>query len=143
MKWLIAILTTLSSLILISSCTSIVRFSGNGAIYGGSGKSIYTPTESFDGERGYASFYGDEFEGRKTANGDYFSQDKLTAAHKTLGFGTKLLVKNLENGKTCVVTVNDRGPFVSGRIIDLSKAAAIELGMMKKGIVEVEIKLIK
>ena len=90
-------------------------------------------------QTGIASFYADKFEGRTTANGDKYKHSKLTAAHKTLPFGTILKVKNLENDKEVVVTVNDRGPFVEGRIIDLSKSAAIELNFVNQGITEVEI----
>ncbi len=90
-------------------------------------------------QRGGASYYGDEFKGRRTASGEKFRQSKLTAAHKTLPFGTKVKVKNLKNGKTVKVRINDRGPFVSGRIIDLSKKAARRLGMVQSGVANVEI----
>jgi rare lipoprotein A len=91
-------------------------------------------------EKGKASFYADFFQGRKTANGETFRQKKKTAAHKTLPFGTKVKVKNLKNGKTVIVKINDRGPFVEGRIIDLSRKAAKKLGMLNDGVVQVEIK---
>ena len=91
-------------------------------------------------EKGKASFYADFFQGRKTSNGEVFRQRKRTAAHKTLPFGTKVKVKNLKNGKTVKVRINDRGPFVEGRIIDLSKKAARKLGMVNDGVVQVEIK---
>lgn len=91
-------------------------------------------------EDGIASYYADFFEGRLTASGEVFSQELLTAAHKTLPFGTEVLVENLSNGKSVVVTINDRGPFVAGRIIDLSKYAAAEIGMINKGIQKVVIK---
>ena len=88
---------------------------------------------------GIASFYADKFEGRTTANGEKYKHSKLTAAHKTLPFGTMLSVKNLKNGKIVTVRVNDRGPFVKDRIIDLSKYAAKELDFINQGITEVEI----
>ncbi|MBN1413063.1 MAG: septal ring lytic transglycosylase RlpA family protein [Spirochaetales bacterium] len=90
-------------------------------------------------EEGYASWYGPKFHGRKTASGEIYDMHKLTAAHKTLPFGTYVLVVNLENGFSVVVKINDRGPFVKGRIIDLSKAAAIEIGMIKSGTARVRI----
>lgn len=90
-------------------------------------------------QTGIASFYADKFEGRTTANGEKYRHSKLTAAHKTLPFGTFLRVKNLENNKEITVRVNDRGPFVEGRIIDLSKSAAKKLDFVSKGIVKVEI----
>lgn len=90
-------------------------------------------------QTGIASYYADKFEGRTTANGEKYKHNKLTAAHKTLPFGTILNVKNLKNGKVVTVRVNDRGPFVEGRIIDLSKSAARELSFVDQGITEVEI----
>ena len=91
-------------------------------------------------ESGKASYYADKFQGRKTANGETFRQRKRTAAHKTLPFGTKVKVRNLTNHKTVKVRINDRGPFVAGRIIDLSKKAARKLGMVDAGVTEVEIR---
>ena len=90
-------------------------------------------------QTGIASYYADKFAGRLTANGEKYRHNKLTAAHKTLPFGTMLKVKNLENGKEVTVRVNDRGPFVEGRIIDLSKSAAEKLDFIAKGITRVEI----
>lgn len=91
-------------------------------------------------EQGVASYYADKFDGRKTASGATFRQRKLTAAHRTLPFGTKVKVKNLRNGKTVKVIINDRGPFVQGRSIDLSKKAARKIDMLQQGITPVEIK---
>src|SRR3954463_15362331 len=91
-------------------------------------------------EAGRASFYADKFEGRKTSNGEIFKQRKKTAAHRTLPFGTRVTVTNLTNGKTVKVRINDRGPFVSGRTIDLSKKAAKKLDMVNAGVAEVELK---
>ena len=75
-------------------------------------------------EEGLASWYAGKFQGRKTASGEIFDTAKMTAAHKTLAFGTRVRVRNLANEKEVVVRINDRGPFVEGRIIDLSRAAA-------------------
>jgi rare lipoprotein A len=90
-------------------------------------------------EKGFASFYADSFQGKRTASGEKFNQKKKTAAHRTLPFGTKIKVTNLKNGKSVKVRVNDRGPFVAGRIVDLSKGAARKIGMKKDGVVSVEI----
>jgi peptidoglycan lytic transglycosylase len=90
-------------------------------------------------QTGIASYYADKFVGHTTANGEKYKHSKLTAAHKTLPFGTILRVKNLDNGKEVTVRVNDRGPFVKDRIIDLSKSAAKELDFINKGITKVEI----
>ena len=93
-------------------------------------------------EVGTASWYGGKFQGRKTANGEIFDTNKFTAAHRTLPFHTKVKVTNLENGKTTTVRINDRGPFVRGRIIDLSRAAAKELDMIHSGTAKVRIEII-
>lgn len=90
-------------------------------------------------ERGIASSYGNGFNGRKTANGEIYNQNTYTAAHKKLPFGTRVLVKNLRNGREVVVRINNRGPYVRGRIIDVSMKAARDLGMLKAGIVPVEV----
>ena len=88
---------------------------------------------------GIASYYADKFVGRTTASGEKYKHNKLTAAHKTLPFGTKVKVTNLTNKKSVVVVINDRGPFVKGRIIDLSKSAAKKLDFVNKGITKVKI----
>ena len=95
------------------------------------------------GETGYASWYGGKFQGRQTASGEIFDTNKLTAAHKTLPFGTLVKVTNLDSGKSVQVRINDRGPFVEGRIIDLSRAAAAEIGMMGTGIAPVKVEIVK
>jgi rare lipoprotein A len=89
--------------------------------------------------RGQASWYGPGFHGRKTASGEIFDQGKLTAAHKTLPLGTKAKVTNLENGNTVEVEINDRGPYVGQRVIDLSRAAANALGFVESGLTLVRI----
>ena len=91
-------------------------------------------------EDGLASYYADFFEGRLTADGSIFSQDSLTAAHKKLPFGTKVFVSNITNGKSLTVTINDRGPFIKNRIIDLSRRAADSLDMLEVGVVDIIIK---
>jgi len=93
--------------------------------------------------RGSASFYADDFHGKKTANGEIFDMNGLTCAHKTLPFNTWLEVKNLKNGRTVIVRVNDRGPFVGNRIIDLSLGAAKELHMLDDGVVDIEATVVR
>lgn len=93
-------------------------------------------------QTGVASFYADKFNGRKTASGERFNQKKMTCAHRTLPFGTKLKVTNTANGKSIIVTVNDRGPFVKGRVLDLSKTAASELDFVRAGKTEVMLETI-
>jgi len=94
-------------------------------------------------EEGMASWYGKKFHGKKTASGERFNMHALTAAHRTLPFGTQVKVTNLENKKSVVVRINDRGPFVKGRIIDLSYAAARKIDMIEKGVVKVRIEVVK
>ena len=89
-----------------------------------------------------ASYYAEKYHGRKTANGEVFNMYAMTCAHKTLPFGTMLRVTNLSNGKSVDVRVNDRGPFVKGREIDLSKSAAQKLGMIKTGTARVRIEIL-
>lgn len=91
---------------------------------------------------GFASYYADEFHGRQTANGETFDMNAMTAAHKTLPFGTICRVTNLENGKSVLVRINDRGPFVKERIIDLSKGAAGKIGAINSGVIKVKIEVI-
>jgi rare lipoprotein A len=92
--------------------------------------------------KGEASWYGPRFHGRKTASGEIFDQSKFTAAHRTLPLGSRAKVTHLESGKSVEVEINDRGPYVAGRIIDLSRAAARELGMIENGIATVQVELI-
>jgi rare lipoprotein A len=93
-------------------------------------------------QTGKASFYADKFEGVPTASGEKYRHNKLTAAHKTLPFGTKVRVTNLANNASVEVVINDRGPFVEGRVIDLSKSAAEKLGFILDGLADVTIEVI-
>ncbi|MBS1680611.1 MAG: septal ring lytic transglycosylase RlpA family protein [Bacteroidetes bacterium] len=93
-------------------------------------------------QTGKASFYADKFEGSPTASGEKYHAHKFTAAHKSLPFGTVVRVTNLANHETVDVTINDRGPFVEGRVIDLSKAAAEKLKFFNQGVAEVSIEVI-
>jgi rare lipoprotein A len=86
-----------------------------------------------------ASWYGPKFHGRNTANGEVYDQMALTAAHKHLSFGTLLKITNPKNGKSVIVRINDRGPYIEGRELDLSKGAAIELGILEKGVARVKV----
>lgn len=93
-------------------------------------------------QRGTASWYGVPFHGRKTASGETYDMNGMTCAHRTLPFGTVLLVTNLGNGRSATVRVTDRGPYVSGRIVDLSRGAASSLGMLDTGTAQVELKVV-
>ncbi|HET6566745.1 MAG TPA: septal ring lytic transglycosylase RlpA family protein [Rhodothermales bacterium] len=91
---------------------------------------------------GQASYYGSELAGRRTASGERFDPSRLTAAHRTLPFGTLVRVTNLHNGESVVVRINDRGPFAARRVIDLSRAAARKIGMLARGTAKVRLELV-
>lgn len=119
------LLYILGSIILLTSCAGMEYF----------------PSGSV--QKGLASWYGADFHGKRTSNKEIYNMYAMTAAHKTLPFGTYVKVTNLDNGRSVVVRINDRGPFVKGRIIDLSYAAAKKLGMSSEGVVPVKVKVLK
>lgn len=124
--------------ILFTSCSSAVRFTSTGTTkYEDKNAEVVTVMY------GKASYYGSEFEGRSTANGDTFSNREYTAAHKSLPFGSIVKVTNLANNQTVIVRINDRGPYAAGRVIDLSRKAAEELDMIRAGVIDVKIELLK
>lgn len=102
-----------------------------------------TQDQAGDIERGRVSLYGAEFAGKTTASGDRFDPEALTMAHRTLPFGTRVRVTNLENQRSVEVTVNDRGPAVAGRIADLSLAAARQIGMVASGVIDAILEIIQ
>ena len=103
---------------------------------------VAAPRQTATSESGLASWYGPGFAGRLTANGEVFDPSELTAAHKGLEFNTLVRVHNLENGRSVVVRINDRGPFKPGRIIDLSRAGAEAIGMIGSGVARVQLELL-
>ncbi|WP_341521265.1 septal ring lytic transglycosylase RlpA family protein [Pseudomonas sp. G.S.17] len=94
-------------------------------------------------ETGGASYYGSQHHGNRTASGERFDQNSLTAAHRRLPFGTRVKVTNLDNDKSVVVRINDRGPHTRGRLIDLSRAAAAQLGMLRSGTAQVRVQALE
>ena len=94
-------------------------------------------------ESGKASYYAMKYQFRKTASGERFNQAAFTAAHRTLPFGTRVQVTNVQNKKSVIVRINDRGPFVKGRVIDLSRAAFSRIGNLSAGIIEVRIEVVE
>lgn len=118
-------------------CASAPRYVARRAVKGKPGQF------TFKEQVGMASYYGAEFHGRPTASGEIFDMNALSCAHRTLPLGTKVRVTNLENGKSVILKVNDRGPFVDGRIIDLSRGAAEKLDMIQSGISIVKIEVIE
>ena len=93
-------------------------------------------------QRGKASYYHDSLHGNPTASGTPYDRNALTAAHRQLAFGTRIRVRNLENGRSVTLTVNDRGPFVAGRIVDVSYRGAVELDMVRAGAVDVTLEIL-
>ncbi|MDR1426112.1 MAG: septal ring lytic transglycosylase RlpA family protein [Rickettsiales bacterium] len=114
-----------------------------GAPYTISGKEYYPEENRFYRETGIASWYGEEFHRKKTANGDIFDMNSMTAAHRTLPMPSVVRVVNLENGKSVLLLVNDRGPFAKNRIIDVSKMAAQKLGFLKMGTTHVRVEFME
>lgn len=109
---------------------------------GSEGKTTVAMLKTAKAETGVASYYGVPYHGRQTASGEVFNMNELTAAHPTLKFGTKVKVTHLANNRSVTVRINDRGPFVKGRVIDLSKAAAEELQMVRAGLADVKIEVL-
>ncbi|HEY5615099.1 MAG TPA: septal ring lytic transglycosylase RlpA family protein [Bacteroidota bacterium] len=150
------ILTAVCCLFVLFGCSSSVRFTGGNTTSGGGSKRV-SEEKTPDGSKivrvnpgrvlltleGVASYYADDFHGKLTSNGEIFNMHDLTAAHRTFPSGTKVRVTNLENGKIVNVRVNDRGPFVDGRIIDLSLGAAKEIDMVQKGTTRVKIEVLE
>lgn len=106
------------------------------------GKTVTRKTVKGKTIKGKASWYGDYFHGKKTASGEKYNMYNLTAANKTLAFGTIVRVKNLDNGKSVEVKINDRGPFVKGRMIDLSRAAFKKIAPLGAGVLNVEVTIL-
>ena len=94
-------------------------------------------------ETGKASYYSNKYQGRRTASGERFNQNAKTAAHKKLPFGTRVKVTNISNGKSVVVRINDRGPFIKGRIIDLSKSTFSAIANTRLGVIDVVVEVIR
>ena len=109
---------------------------------GGTPRYRPAPADAVAYQKGTASYYHDSLHGNLTASGEPYDRQALTAAHRSLPFGTRIRVTNLANGKTVTLTVNDRGPFVRGRIVDVSRRAAHDLGFVREGIVDVAIELV-
>jgi len=126
-------------LFLVVACGASVRYSSQK-------DSVKAPAQSFKAGRsfsGVASYYGSKFHGKMTASGEAFNMYELTAAHRTLPFGTILKVTNLANGKSVTVTVNDRGPFRKNRVLDLSYAAAKKIGMLQSGTARIQAVIVR
>jgi len=103
----------------------------------------FYPRQADESEEGIASWYGRKYHGKRTASGDLFDMKAMTAAHRTLEFGTLVRVRSIDTNRSVVVRINDRGPHVAGRIIDLSHGAAKRLGIVRQGTVPVALKIVR
>lgn len=132
--------------IILSSCASSPRFTKDRYAEPKINPSKPAPVNSAGKATtytGFASYYAHDFNGKKTANGEIFDMHQLTAAHRSFPFNTKVRVTNLVNGKSCIVRVNDRGPFKLERIMDLSLGAAEKLDMLKTGTASVQLEVVE
>ena len=128
MKFISKLLIAVAASMVITGCSNIQSRSSNGLIG-------YTET-------GKASFYAAKHQNKKTASGEIFNQNLKTAAHRKLPFDTKVKVTNLENGKSVVAIINDRGPYIKGRIVDLSKSAFSSIANTASGVIQVKLEVI-
>ena len=128
---------------LLVSCGSSIAYGDYVNTTGMSRKQIEAIKNHPKTQIGIASYYGKKFHKKRTANGEIFNMYKVSAAHKSYPLGTKVRVTNLKNGKSLKLVINDRGPFVSGRIIDLSYKAARKLGFVNQGTVKVRIDVLR
>jgi len=121
---------------------ALISIAGCATTGGGPGLAPSAPVPEARGEIGVASVYANHFQGRRTASGQRYDRRRLTAAHRALPFGTRLRVTNLDNDRSVIVTVNDRGPFRRGRIVDLSRRAAREIELGREGLARVRVEVV-
>ena len=136
------IIKLLLILFMFTSCTVSPRY-GSSSQVNNKKKIKYNKVKSGEVLRGVSSWYGPNFHGKLTANGEVYDMYGVTAAHKTLTLNTVVRVTNLDNGKSLILRINDRGPYVDGRILDCSFGAAKKLGFHEQGTANVEIKIIE
>jgi rare lipoprotein A len=149
-RWILLILSA-ATISFLAGCTSTPRFAGRSEGRSNEHKSAALPEQSTPPTSGkvlltldgIASYYAHDFNGKMTSNGEIFDMNALTAAHRTFPFGTKVRVTNLENNKTVVVRVNDRGPFKEGRMMDLSMGAAKEIDLIRTGTAHVRLEVLE
>src|SRR5436305_1875354 len=127
----------------LTACAGVQRGTGPEAVAPRATVPPAGPPPAATAQTGRASWYGDAHHGKQTASGEIFDMTKLTAAHRTLPFGARVRVTNVANGRSVVVRINDRGPFTGGRIIDLSQAAARELGALGTGLFSVRLEVLE
>ena len=134
------IVVLLMTILMFSGCTSSPRYSSNGST---SNKKKSKNINHKKEQIGVSSYYGEQFHGKLTANGEVFDMYGVTAAHKTLPLGTVAKITNLENDKSIILRINDRGPYIDGRILDCSYGAALKLDFVTQGTAKVRIEVIE
>ena len=142
-KYILPIIICLSSVILVVNCSSSPRYTTGDRNRSKPVKKVNSAAKSKKILKGISSYYGEDFHGKLTANGEVFDMYGLTAAHKTLPLNTIVRVTNLENKKSLILRINDRGPYVKGRMLDCSYGAALKLGFIGNGTTKVKVEVIE
>ena len=142
-KYILPIIISLSGVILVVNCSNSPRYTTGGWNRSKPVKKVNSTAKSKKILKGVSSYYGEDFHGKLTANGEVYDMYGVTAAHKELPLNTVARVTNIDNDKSIILRINDRGPFVKGRILDCSMAAAKKLGFFDKGTANVKIEVLK
>ena len=142
-KYILPIIISLSGVILVVNCSSSPRYTTGSRSRSNPVKKVNSTAKSKKILKGISSYYGEDFHGKLTANGEVFDIYGLTAAHKTLPLNTIVRVTNLENKKSLILRINDRGPYVKGRMLDCSYGAALKLGFIGNGTTKVKVEIIE
>ena len=142
-KYILPIIISLSGVILVVNCSSSPRYTTGSRSRSKPVKKVNSTAKSKKILKGISSYYGEDFHGKLTANGEVFDMYGLTAAHKTLPLNTIVKVTNLENKKSLILRINDRGPYVKGRMLDCSYGAALKLGFIGNGTTKVKVEVIE
>ena len=142
-KHILPIIISLSGVILIMNCSSSPRYTTGSRNHSKPVKKVNSTAKSKKILKGISSYYGEDFHGKLTANGEVYDMYGLTAAHKTLPLNTIVRVTNMENEKSLILRINDRGPYVKGRMLDCSYGAALKLGFIGNGTTKVKVEVIE
>ncbi len=142
-KYILPIIISLSGVILVVNCSNSPRYTTGSRNRSKPVKKVNSTAKSKKILKGISSYYGEDFHGKLTANGEVYDMYGLTAAHKTLPLNTIVRVTNIENEKSLILRINDRGPYVKGRMLDCSYGAALKLGFIGNGTTKVKVEVIE
>ena len=142
-KYILPIIISLSGVILVVNCSNSPRYTTGSRNRSKPVKKVNSTAKSKKILKGISSYYGEDFHGKLTANGEVYDMYGLTAAHKTLPLNTIVRVTNMENEKSLILRINDRGPYVKGRMLDCSYGAALKLGFIGNGTTKVKVEVIE